>query len=80
MNTYELTHTANCPNGELVDHYTIKIESAKAIQVEALISALSDSPDEIYQEDLTDWLRQRIPAKITTVGSHHGVIITCVRD
>jgi hypothetical protein len=80
MNTYELQHTATCPNGELVDHYEIKIESAKPIQVEALISALDDSPKTIYQEDLTDWLRCRIPAKITTTGMHHGVKITCIRD
>jgi len=80
MNTYELTHTAHCPNGQLVDNYSIKIESHKSIQVEDLISELDNSPEEIYQEDLTDWLRQRIPAKITTVGSHKGVVITCVRD
>ena len=80
MNTYELQHTATCPNGNLVDLYEIKIESPKPIQVEALIQALEDSPKSIYQEDLTDWLRSRIPARITTVGIHHGVRITCVRD
>jgi len=79
MNIYELTHTGTCPNGELVDTYSIKIESSKSIQVEALISALDDSPDTIYQEDLADWLRCRIPAKITIVGLHHGVKITSIR-
>lgn len=79
MNIYKLTHTATCPNGNLEDYYEITISSSKIIQVEDILLALSNAPKEIYQEELTDYIRSKLPAKISTVGYHHGVEITCVR-
>lgn len=79
MNIYKLSHAAHCPNDGIADVYEITIESNNAIQVELILSTLEGSPKVIFQEDLTDYLRRDIPAKITTVGTHHGVQITCVR-
>jgi hypothetical protein len=80
MNTYETTHRAACPNGKLIDTYEIKITSHNTLIVENLIEMLANSPKQIYQEDLADYLRAKIGAKVEVVGWHYGIKITCVRE
>jgi hypothetical protein len=80
MNTYETTHRAACPNGKLIDTYEIKITSHNTLIVEDLIEMLANSPKQIYQEDLADYLRAKIGAKVEVVGWHYGIKITCVRE
>lgn len=79
MNTYELTHSALCPNGELKDHYDIRVESPHIIPVEFLIQALKELPKESYQEDIADSLRNKLGAPVTVIGWHYSVKITCHR-
>jgi hypothetical protein len=80
MNIYEITHRAACPNGKLIDTYEIKITSHNTLIVEDLMEILSDSPKEIYQEDLADHLRAKIGAKVEVIGWHYGIKITCIRE
>lgn len=79
MNTYQTTHRAACPNGNLMDTYQITIRSQATIMVEDIIKTLNEAPREIYQEDLATLLRARLGAEVTIVGSHHGIQITSTR-
>jgi hypothetical protein len=80
MNIYEITHRAACPNGKLIDTYQIKIASHNTIIVEDLIELLKDAPKQIYQEDLADYLRAKLGAKVEVIGWHYGIKITCTRE
>lgn len=80
MNTYETTHRAACPNGKLIDTYEIKITSHDTLIVENLMEILANSPKQIFQEDLADYLRAKIGAKVEIVGWHYGIKITCIRE
>lgn len=80
MNIYETTHRASCPNGKLIDAYEIKITSHDTLIVEELMTILQSAPKEIYQEDLADYLRAKVGAKVEIIGWHYGIKITCVRE
>jgi hypothetical protein len=80
MNIYETTHRAACPNGKLIDTYEIKITSHDTLIVEYLMEILRSAPKEIYQEDLADYLRSKIGAKVEIIGWHYGISITCIRE
>ena len=80
MNTYETTHRATCPNGKLIDTYEIKITSHNTLIVEELMDILANSPKQIFQEDLADYIRAKIGAKVEIVGWHYGIKITCIRE
>ena len=80
MNTYETTHRASCPNGDLMDTYRITIRSQETIMVEDILRTLKDSPAKIYQEDLATLLRAKLGAEVTVDGSHHGIKITSIRQ
>jgi hypothetical protein len=79
MNIYRLSHRAECPKGGLVDAYEIIVESPATIMVEDILAALKAAPKKVFQEELADFLRNRIGAKVTLVGIHHGVEIRSVR-
>jgi hypothetical protein len=80
LNIYELSHTAECPNGNLRDAYDIKITSSTTLMAERLLEILHEAPNPIYQEDFATYLRSKIGAKIEVVGCHHGIKITSVRE
>jgi hypothetical protein len=79
MNTYETTHRASCPNGNLVDTYQITIRSQTTIMVEDILRTLNEAPSRIYQEDLATLLRSKLGGEITVEGWHHGIKITSTR-
>jgi hypothetical protein len=79
MNTYEITHVAKCPNGELVDTYQITIRSQATIMVEYILRTLNETPARIYQEDLATLLRSKLGGEVIVVGWHHGIKITSTR-
>jgi len=79
MNTYEITHRAACPNGDLMDTYQITIRSQSTIMVEEILATLKEAPNPIYQEALADHLRSKLGAHTTVAGWHHGIKITCER-
>lgn len=80
MNRYEIEHRSKCPNGGLVDIYAITIESAAKIMVEDISKTITDAPNPIFQEDLADHLRNAIGARVTIIGTHHGIKITSIRE
>lgn len=80
MNTYETTHRAHCPNGKLIDTYEIKITSHNTLIVEEIMDILANSPKQIYQEDLADYIRAKVGAKVEIIGWHYGIKITCIRE
>jgi hypothetical protein len=80
MNIYEITHQADCPNGELKDVYEIMIRSEQTIMVEEIRRTIKAAPPKIYQEDLATFLRSKLGAEITVVGWHHGIKITSHRQ
>lgn len=79
MNTYQVTHRASCPNGELLDTYQITIRSQATIMAEDILRTLNQAPTKIYQEDLATLLRAKLGAEITIAGWHHGIYITTER-
>ena len=79
MNTYQTTHRAACPNGDLMDTYQITIRSQATIMVEDILRTLNEAPGKIYQEDLATLLRAKLGAEVTVEGSHHGIFITSNR-
>jgi len=79
MNTYEITHVARCPNGDLMDNYQITIRSQATIMVEDILRTLNEAPARIYQEDMATLLRSKLGGIITVVGWHHGIKITSTR-
>ena len=79
MNTYKTTHRAACPNGQLMDTYTITLTSHNTIMVEAIIEALRAAPKSIYQEDLADYLRNTLGCAVRVEGWHYGIEVTCER-
>jgi len=79
MNTYTTTVNCKCPNGGLEDIYRLKILSERAIQVEHILRTVSEAPKTCYQEDLADFLRNNLGAKIILTGWHHGVKIKSTR-
>ena len=79
MNTYETTHRASCPNGNLVDTYQITIRSQITIMVEDILRTLNEAPSRIYQEDLATLLRSKLGGEITVEGWHHEIKITSTR-
>jgi len=80
MNIYELAFFAQCPNGNLADHYQIQIVSHQTVMVEAIHQALKQLPSTIYQEDIATALRNALGAKVTVTGWHHGIKITSIRE
>jgi hypothetical protein len=80
MNTYELTHKAKCPNGDLEDHYEITIKSHYTIPVETIIDTLLNAPKSLFQEDLATFIRSKLGSCTIVVGWHHGVKITSERQ
>jgi hypothetical protein len=79
MNTYQTTHRAACPNGDLMDTYQITIRSQATIMVEDILRTLNEAPGRIYQEDLATLLRAKLGAEVTVEGVHHGIHITSTR-
>ena len=79
MNTYKTIHISECPNGRLIDRYEIEIDSPTTISVEYIMDVLKSSPTKIYQEDLADYLAEKIEGDITITGWHYNVQVICKR-
>jgi hypothetical protein len=80
MNRYNLQHRAKCPNGQLMDVYDITLESTNTIMVEDILKTLKEAPDPVFQEGLADHLRNKLGVRVTVIGMHYGVKITCTRE
>lgn len=80
MNTYETTHRAACPNGNLTDTYKVTIQSHDTIMVETIIQTLADAPTPTYQEALADHLRNKLGCRVMVEGWHYGIKVICDRQ
>jgi len=79
--TYEIEVRAQCPvNPSDTDLYAVTIESESLIEVEKIIKFFSEHAGNknVFQEALTQMAAVSIGAKVTTVGFHSGVRVTCV--
>lgn len=81
LNKYEIEVRAQCPvNPTDTDLYTFTIESATLIEVEKIIAFFQEHAKEqkVFQEALTHRCAVTLGAKVTSVGYHSGVRVTCV--
>jgi len=79
INTYCLEVRAVCPvvDGER-DLYQVTVESESMIEVELIISFFKQYGEQkIFQEELTRKAATNLGARVTTVGNHSGVTVTC---
>lgn len=79
-NTYEVEVRAQCPvNPSDTDLYAFTIESASIVEVEKIVAFFGEhAREKIFQESLTQKCAVTLGAKVTSVGYHSGVKVTCV--
>ena len=81
LNRYEVQVRAQCPvNPTDVDLYAITIESETIIEVEKILAFVKSHAGEknVFQEVLTQQCAVTLGAKVTSVGWHSGIKVTCV--
>lgn len=68
---------AFCPDDKLGDVYDCEIHCERVVNVTDIMAAADEAAGmTIYQEDLADWLRRKLRAKIVLRGSHYGRVVT----
>jgi len=79
-NTYEIDVRAQCPvNPKDTDLYAFTIESDDIIEVEKIVAFFKQRRKlKIFQEALTQQCAVTLGARVTSVGVHSGVKVTCV--
>lgn len=78
---YEIKVRAKCPaNPSDTDLYAFTIESDALIPVEQILDFVKDNAGtkEQYQEALTQMCAVALGAKVTSVGVHSGIKVTCI--
>ncbi len=79
-NTYEIEVRAQCPvMPDDTDVYHFTIESKSIIEVERIVRFAEDHAGkrEVFQEELTNQCAVALGARVTSVGWHSGVKVTC---
>jgi hypothetical protein len=79
-NKYEIEVRAQCPvNPSDTDLYAFTIESQALIEVEKIVKFFADNAfaNKVFQEALTQQCAVTMGAKVTSVGTHSGVKVTC---
>lgn len=79
--TYSFQLFARCPSDHEPDVYDVTVESTRTILCEDLNAAAAEigaSTKHLPQEEITVLLARRFAAKVTTRGSHYGVLTECV--
>lgn len=80
-NVYEVEVRAQCPvNSDDTDLYAFTIESEALIEVEKIKAFIKDNAGaaKVFQEALTLKCAVALGARVTSVGYHSGVKVTCV--
>lgn len=78
---YEVEVRAQCPvNQSDTDLYVFTLESGLLIEVERIVAffAKHAGKNEQFQEVLTQMCAVTLGARVTSVGYHSGVKVTCV--
>lgn len=81
LNKYEVEVRAQCPvNPEDTDLYAFTIESEALIEVEKIVGFFRDKAgaQKVFQEALTQQCAVNLGARVTSVGYHSGVKVTCI--
>lgn len=79
-NTYEVEVRAQCPvNPSDTDLYAFTIESESLIEVEKIVAFFKEHAGQknVFQEILTQQCAVILGAKVTSVGWHSGIKVTC---
>jgi hypothetical protein len=79
-NTYEIPVRAQCPvNPSDIDLYAFTIYSEALIEVEKIVGFFSANAGQqkVFQETLTLAAAVALGARVTSVGWHSGVKVTC---
>lgn len=80
LNRYEVEVRAQCPvNPADTDLYAITIESESLIEVEKIVAFFKDhaGAQKVFQEALTQQCAVTLGARVTSVGWHSGIKVTC---
>lgn len=80
LNTYEYQVRAQCPvNQSDTDLYAFTIRSEHLIEVEKIVGFFKSNAGEqkVFQEALTQQCAVTLGARVTSVGYHSGVKVTC---
>lgn len=81
MNIYTVQFTCKCPSDDEVISYKAKIYSEDFVLAEDLFSYVSSFEDsKMYQEQITELLKEKYNCKVITWGTHHFVDIECIRE
>lgn len=78
---YEIEVRAQCPvNPRDTDLYAFTIESESLIEVEKITKffAANGGTKEQFQEVLTQMAAVTLGARVTSVGIHSGIKVTCI--
>ena len=81
LNRYEIEVRAQCPvNPQDTDLYEFTIESETMIKVEDIVGFFEVNAGQkwVFQEALTMRAATTLGARVTSVGYHSGVKVTCV--
>ena len=66
-----------CPSDRLGDVYQCEIHTERVIKVEDIIELVDSLKEKsLYQEDLAEFLRRELKAKVVLRGTHYGRIAT----
>lgn len=79
-NKYEIEVRAQCPvNPSDTDLYAFSIESEALIEVEKIVAFFkaNGGAQKVFQEALTQLCAVTLGARVTSVGYHSGVRVTC---
>ena len=77
---YEIEVRAQCPvNPSDTDLYQFSIETERLIEVEKIAAFFKDNAGNaaVFQETLTQACAVTLGAKVTSVGWHSGIKVTC---
>lgn len=77
---YEVEVRAQCPvNPSDTDLYAITIESEAIIEVERIVAFFKEHAGQqnVFQETLTNKCAVMLGAKVTSVGWHSSIRVTC---
>lgn len=80
-NTYEIEVRAQCPVVPTdTDLYRFIIESESIIEVEKILEFMKKNAGqkEVFQESLTQQCAVALGARVTSIGTHSGVRVTCI--
>jgi hypothetical protein len=80
-NRYEIEVRAQCPvNPSDTDLYAFTIESESIIQVEKIAAFMKAhaGKKKVFQETLTEKCAVTLGARVTSVGVHSGIKVTCI--